>query len=430
VTPGARIAAAIEVLTEIGQRHRPASDALREWGRAHRFAGSGDRAAIGNLVFDVLRQRASLAYRMGDEGPRALALAAVRFIWGLAPDAAAAMAADSPHAPGPLSAEEQAGLQSGSLDGAPDHVAGDIPDWLAPSFQESFGARVVPEGQALAARAPLDLRVNTLRGARDKLAAALKRHGPEPTPLSPVGLRIAAPNGPGRTANVQAEAAFQRGLFEVQDEGSQLAALMAGARSGMQVADICAGAGGKTLALAAAMHGKGQVHAYDADRERLKPIFERIKRARAHNIQVLEPGNEAALTVLEGRMDVVFVDAPCTGSGVWRRRPDAKWRLRPAQLETRAGEQRAVLALAAPLVRAGGRLVYVTCSVLAEENGDQVTSFLKANPDFSLKAIGEVWSETLECACPASADGAAETLLLTPASHGTDGFFVAVLEKR
>jgi 16S rRNA (cytosine967-C5)-methyltransferase len=193
--------------------------------------------------------------------------------------------------------------------------------------------------------------------------------------------------------------------------------------------DLCAGSGGKTLALAAQMENTGQLYAYDADRLRLRPIFERLKRAGVRNAQILPAGDKGALTPLAGKMDLVVIDAPCTGSGVWRRRPDAKWRLKPEMLDARLAEQRTVLDLGAPLVRPGGRLAYITCSILSLENRDQIDDFLKRFPEFKLVAWPELWREALRAEPPPSADGDSETLLMTPLSHGTDGFFVAVLER-
>ncbi len=423
-----RLAAAIEVLVEIEARHRPASQALADWGRAHRFAGAGDRAAIGNLVFDVLRQRASLAHRMGADAPRGLVLAAAHAGWGLRADEIEA-ACEGPHGPGALSDEERACLAADPDDAAPEWLKGDYPQWLAPAFARAFGERAAAEGVGLARRAPVDLRANTLKADRDKVLAALKKFGAEAGPLSPCAVRIPPPSAAGRSPNVEAEPAHARGWFEVQDAASQIAALMTAARPGLQVADICAGAGGKTLALAAMMQNKGQIHAHDADRHRLKPIFERLKRAGARNVQVIPADEGERLEALAGRMDAVLVDAPCTGSGAWRRKPDAKWRLTPKALEDRLADQRAVLGSAAPLVKPGGRLVYVTCSVLPQENGDQVAGFLSAHDDFRLMSYRDVWREALPGDPPASADGSAETLLLTPASHGTDGFFIAVVER-
>jgi 16S rRNA (cytosine967-C5)-methyltransferase len=205
----------------------------------------------------------------------------------------------------------------------------------------------------------------------------------------------------------------------VQDAGSQIAAAVAGEVRGRQVLDFCAGGGGKTLALAAAMGNTGQLYAYDADARRLADTVRRSQRAGVRNLQVRSPIDPKALEGLEGRMDLVFVDAPCTGSGTWRRHPDAKWRLTPQQLERRIAEQDAVLAAAAPFVKPGGRLIYVTCSLLAEENEDRVAAFMAAHPAFANAVVelsgAEAWRTT---------DG---HLRMTPRTAGTDGFFVATL---
>src|SRR5690606_8228241 len=342
---GARMKAAVEVLDEIFVRHRPAAQALADWGKAHRFAGSGDRAAIGNLVYDVLRRRLSLAARMSDESARALVLAAASDALGLTPDEIAAAADGSEYALAPLSEAERAGLVRDVPSDAPMHVQADIPEWLAPSFERLFADRAVEEGRALAQRAPVDLRVNTLKADRARVLKALARYGAEPTPMSPVGIRIPPPTGPGRTPNVEAEPGHGKGWFEIQDEASQIAALLSGASPRRQILDLCAGAGGKTLAMAAAMQNTGQVYAYDADRVQLRPIFERLKRAGVRNAQVLPAGDEASVRALSAHFDIVFVDAPCTGSGVWRRRPDAKWRVKPQNLADRQKEQQEVLEL-------------------------------------------------------------------------------------
>src|SRR4029079_14647198 len=279
------------------------------------------------------------------------------------------------HAVDPLSEAERDALLRQVPTDAPASVRGDYPDWLDPSFARALGAPAAEEGAALAHRAPVDLRVNTLKADREKVLKALARFSPIPTPLSPVGVRLPAPDGPGRQPNVEAELGHGRGWYEVQDEGSQIAALMAVAAPREQVLDICAGAGGKTLAFAAAMRNTDQIYAYDGDSLRLRPIFERLKRAGVRNAQVLQAGDTAALTALGPRFDMVFVDAPCPGTGAWRRRPDAKWRLRPTTLPQREHEQRELLSTAAALVKPGGRLVYATCSVLPQENGDQIAAF-------------------------------------------------------
>jgi len=429
MTPAARTSAAIEVLADIDQRRRPASEALKDWGFGHRFAGSGDRAAIGNLVFDALRKRASAAYAMGETSPRALVLRTLVTDWGMTPDQVTALCDGSRFAPEPLGAAESEGLKRDIADDAPAHIRGDYPEWLAPAFTDAFGERAAEEGVALATRAPVDLRVNTLKTNRNKVLKALARLAAEATPFSPLGVRIAPRQGPARSPHVEAEAGHGKGWFEVQDEGSQIASLLTGAGPRQQVIDLCAGAGGKTLALAALMENTGQLYAYDADRLRLRPIFERLKRAGARNVQVLPGGELEVLRPLAGKMDLVVIDAPCTGSGVWRRRPDAKWRLSPEMLAARVDEQRAVLDQGAALVKPGGRLAYITCSVLPAENRDQVAAFLERHADFALVPWRDLWKQAIPVALASSADGAGETLLMTPLSHGTDGFFVAVMAR-
>ncbi|MBI1188738.1 MAG: MFS transporter [Alphaproteobacteria bacterium] len=422
--PGARAAAAMEILADMEARKRPAADAIKDWALSHRFAGSKDRSAIGDLVFGALRWRASSAWRMGDDAPRALIWGAKRWGFGESAEAIAAEAEGDPHALAP-SAVEIAHLTSATLEGAPPHVRGDYPEWLDPSLARIFGEGRAEEGAAMAAPAPLDLRANALKTTREKLIAALSdstrlAEPPSLTPYAPGGVRI--PWRLGRSFPWASEQAHVKGWFEVQDEGSQLAALLCGAAPGMQVADVCAGGGGKTLALAAAMENKGQIYAFDVDARRLAPLKDRADRAGAHNIQIRAPiRSRDALADLHGRMDVVLVDAPCSGSGTWRRAPDTKWRLRENALAVRRGEQQEALSLAAPLVKPGGRLVYVTCSVLPEENEDAIAAFLAAHPAFAPAQL-----EGLD-AVPARRRGHA--IQFSPLQTGCDGFFVAALRR-
>lgn len=426
-----RVTAAIEILDDILNRHRPASMALADWGRNHRFAGSGDRSAIGTLVYDALRKRASLAWRMGEETPRALTLAALRYGWALEVVAIEELCDGSAHAPPPLSAAEKSALtQADAAGGMPGWVAADVPEWLFPSFEAAFAGDAISVGQSLAERAPIDLRVNLLKSDRPRLLKALGKYGAEPTAYSPVGVRIPAAGPQQKNPNIEAETAHGRGWFEVQDEASQLAIYLSGAGPRLQVLDLCAGSGGKTLGMAALMMNTGQIHAYDADKQRLRPIFERLKRAGARNVQVLPAGDESVLQALESRMDAVFVDAPCSGSGVWRRRPDAKWRITPQALSERLAEQRSVLTAGARLVKAGGRLVYATCSVLPEENGRQSAWFGEEHPDFAARGYKEIWPPALPSPPIESAGGQEGALQLTPFHHNTDGFYVSIFERR
>ncbi|MCO5156443.1 MAG: RsmB/NOP family class I SAM-dependent RNA methyltransferase [Aquamicrobium sp.] len=423
---GGRLSAAIDVIEDIERRHRPAADALKDWGLSHRFAGSGDRAAIGNLVYDTLRRKRSAAWLMGDDAPRALAFGALALEWGM--DAAAidgALDGDR-FAPQPLSDAERDALSSRKLTDAPDAVRADCPDWCVPLVEEAFGPDWVAELAELAARPPLDLRVNTLAATPRKVLAELKDTGAAPAGMLEEAIRIPPIAGSGRHPNVQAKPAFQKGWFEVQDLGSQIAAHLAGAEGGMQALDYCAGAGGKTLALAAAMDNRGQIFAHDAEKQRLAPIFDRLRRAGARNVQAI--AGQDGLSPLAGKMDLVLVDAPCTGSGTWRRRPDAKWRLTERQLDVRLGEQAAILADAARFVKPGGRLVYVTCSIFPAENAQQIEAFLSQNPAFAPADHAALWQARFGIG-PASARIGANGIVLTPATTGTDGFFVAVLDR-
>ncbi len=453
--PG-RIAATIEILNDIAAG-RPANVALADWGRTHRFAGAGDRAAIGNLTYDVLRRRTSLAWAMGDDAPGAAVAAALVAEWGLTPDNVGAAFADPTHGPGALDAAALAALaQLAGADGEAavehpdDDLAGaaaraDVPEWLWPQFADAFGQEALAEGQALASRAPLDLRVNTLKSDRARVMKALlrdfgARHPLIEGPLADTAVRFSASQGPGRTPNVQTHAGYQKGHFEIQDAGSQVMCALVNAQAGEQVLDLCAGGGGKTLGLAAAMGNTGQIYAYDIDRTRLAPIHARLSRAGVRNVQVISPApsrpaaegavsGPAELEGLIGRIHRVVIDAPCSGSGVWRRRPDAKWRLSPQALEERQAEQRAILRLARHYVRPGGLLCYITCSVLACENENQIATFLDDNPDFELLSCEEVWRERFGFDAPQPWSADAMTVTLTPAATGTDGFFFAVMER-
>jgi len=434
MTPSARLSAAIEVFAEIETRRRPAADALKEWGLSHRFAGSGDRAAIAGLVYDGLRRKSSAAWLMGEATPRATLLGMLSRERGLDGEAIAALCNGGRYAPSPLSDHEVAALARGLLADAPAHVEGDYPEWLDPHLQRVFGDERSAEGAALASRAPLDLRVNTLAAERDEVLAKLQHLNVAPTRWSPIGLRLQLA-AESKSPAVHAEPVFLKGQIEIQDEGSQLAALLANAKPGEQVIDLCAGAGGKTLALAAAMANRGQIYATDLDKRRLAPIHARLERAGARNVQVRTPtgrGTSDVLAELAGRADLIMIDAPCTGTGAWRRNPDAKWRIRPGALAERVKEQEAVLERAAILAKPSGRIAYVTCSVLAEENNDQVRAFLTRHADFSVEKPADVTKVLGERAYlfARAALISEEGLLMTPRRTDTDGFFVGILRRQ
>lgn len=423
MTPGARLQSAIEILGDIFASARPADRVFDTWSRSSRFAGSKDRTAVSEIVFTVLRRRAELTVACGSDDPRLLALAALHLLDAMPLADIEALADGGRHAPAPLTGEERAALDAASLPGAgaPRHIRFNYPEFLQAEFERAFGSRLEAEMTALLDRAPTDLRVNTLKSSRDKALAALAEAGiaAEPCALSPWGLRLLA------RANLPGLALYREGAIEIQDEGSQLACLLSGVKPGEQVVDLCAGGGGKSLALAAMMGNRGQIYACDIDARRLGGLVPRAERAGIRNLQtrVLEPfrpgGADASFADLEARADCVLVDAPCSGTGAWRRSPDARWRLTPEMLAGYRAAQDEVLARGARLVRPGGRLVYVTCSLLPSENEDRIAAFLAARPEFS--------SERL--ALPGLPDAADTGLRLSPASGGTDGFFIALLRR-
>ncbi|CAH1648908.1 RsmB/NOP family class I SAM-dependent RNA methyltransferase [Hyphomicrobiales bacterium] len=431
MTPAARISAAIEVLHDIIERRRPAADALKDWGLSRRFAGSKDRAAIASLVYDALRRKASSGYAMASEEPRRLVLGMLAGLRGLPLDEIAALFSGENHAPAPLSADETALLTAFSDDGAPDWVRADVPEWLWPAFQAGFGEAAVAEGQALAARAPIDLRVNRLKATRDAVLKDLAHHQPESGAWSPDALRF-QPGHDGRGPSLQTEPGFFAGAFEVQDEGSQLVTLLAGARPGQIVIDLCAGAGGKTLALAALMANRGSLYATDLDSRRLAPLHDRVTRSAASIVEVRIPrsrGHEP-LADVAGQADLVLVDAPCTGSGTWRRNPDAKWRVRPGALAERIKDQAEVLARAAKLVKPGGRIAYITCSMLPEENDEAIRAFLGKHAGFSAIAPIDMLKGAESDFSLLARFATAFGLQLSPRRTGTDGFYLACLQRR
>jgi len=389
VTPAARVQAAIELLDEIVEGARSggaAADTLiARYFKTRRYAGSKDRRAVRELVYRAIRR----------SGDRPLSGRAAMI--GLAQEEAelTQLFDGSPHGPAPIAADETAA--SASV----------VPAWLIERFDPLLGG---DELEALLGRAPLDLRVNRLKGHLEEALAALPEA--RPTPLSPIGLRL--PEG----SRVEEAEAWRSGLVEIQDEGSQLLALGCGAKPGQILIDLCAGAGGKTLALAGEMANEGRIIASDADRSRLARLGPRLERAGVSIVEtrLLDPGKELeALGDLRGAADLVLVDAPCSGTGTWRRNPETRWRLTPDRLERLVALQAHLIDVAAELVRPGGLLVYAVCSLLAEEGRGQAAAFGGRRSAF-----------VSERASMAGGRSAGDGHLLTPARDGTDGFFVAM----
>jgi 16S rRNA (cytosine967-C5)-methyltransferase len=432
LTPGAQVAAAIDILSVIDTGERPADDTAADYFRRRRYIGAKDRAHIAGHVYAVLRHRAGLDWWIGKHGvgitPRSRVMVALVLIEGWPREAIAASCDGDRFRPTPLSKAEERllrGLARRTLHDPemPRAVANDLPQWLEPYLERVFGNELEREMAALNAPAPTDLRVNLLKADRAAARRALAAEGvsSEPMAFSPTGLRLR------QRVPLGALAAFKGGLVEVQDESSQLAALVADAKPGMRVVDFCAGAGGKTLALAAGMANRGKLVACEVSAHRLERSARRLRRAGVSNVErrALTGERDKWVKRHKGSFDRVFVDVPCLGTGTWRRNPDAKWRSGPEDLAELVERQQQILRSAARLVRPGGRLIYATCSLLREEDEMQAEDFLAAETDFSLFPIGRAWKDAIGGACP----GGEHYLRLTPARHGTDGFFVAIFER-
>jgi 16S rRNA (cytosine967-C5)-methyltransferase len=437
MTPGARIKTATDILEILMRTGEPADRYLKGWAAKNRYAGSKDRRFLRELIFDATRHRASYEAAMGAGDARALVLAATR--WGQGTDLAALESACSGegHNAAPLTDAERGALGAAA--------APQVVEWPAWALAELGMGREATEAEALAnalnEMAPIDLRVNTAKAKRADVLSALEAVGfaARATPFSPVGIRIAR-DGAGPSPNVRGLPLFQDGRIEIQDEGSQIVALLAAVQPGEQVAELCAGGGGKTLVLGSALGGKGQLYACDVDEKRLRAGQARVKRAGLH---VVQPGKIASwdpaaggqdpdLEELAGAMDCVYLDVPCSGSGAWRRQPDGKWNLSPERLEELLATQAAILRRGARLVKPGGRLVYVTCSVFARENQNQVEAFLDGAEGFTPAPLKPLWEANVSQPFPvALEDGLVDghTLPLSPISSGTDGFFFAAFTR-
>lgn len=432
--PGARLEAAIELLDEIDRTPRPADAVISAYFRARRYIGSKDRAAVAEAVYGVMRRHARLAWwieRAGHGQPngRARVIADEVLVRGRRGADLARLFDGERFSPAPLGEAEwqlAKALYDHTLDHPhmPDGVRTECPDWAEAPLRWALGDGFEAEMAALGQAAPLDLRVNPVRGTREDALSGLRALGirARRTKWSPLGIRVE-----GRPPLAATEV-FRSGLVEIQDEGSQLVAVMCDAKPGQQVVDFCSGAGGKALALGAAMGGKGRLVACDVLGRRLERAAERFRRAGLHNVETRALSSERDPWVKRHklRFDRVLVDAPCTGTGTWRRNPDSKWRPLGPGLGELVPIQAGILESAARLVRPGGRLVYATCSLLPDENEDQVARFLEAHPDFAVLPMPEVWAATVGTEPP----GPGPFLSLTPARHDTDGFFAAALERR
>jgi 16S rRNA (cytosine967-C5)-methyltransferase len=420
MTPAARLQAAVEILQELETTASPADRFVRDWFRRRRYAGSKDRAAVAERVFEVLRHRNSFAWRMRSERPRALVIASL-LDEALAPDSVRALFNGEGYGPSPLSEAEMQAINSPPQGGPPIHVQGEYPEWLEPELMRAFGGDLADEMIALQTRAPIDLRVNTLKANRSVVLSGLRGEGYDAgvTRYSPYGIRV-----PAGATGLEKTTLFTSGAFELQDEASQLVALLVNAKAGMRVLDLAAGAGGKSLAIAAQMRNEGEVLAFDDNSARLKPLPERAMRAGASCIAIAEGRGGPGWG--NGNFDRVLVDAPCSGTGTWRRQPELRWRLTPERLDALKSTQDSLLEEGSRHVKPGGRLIYVTCSILPCENEDRIAAFLERHSDFAVCPARRVWAEAIDSEPPRGPD---RFFRATPLSAGTDGFFAAVLER-
>jgi 16S rRNA (cytosine967-C5)-methyltransferase len=424
MTPAGQLAAAIDLVAEIEADRRPADAVANHFFRNRRFIGAGDRREVSRLVWGVLRARRHLGWWLAHFGaePTPRMLLAVQAIFsGMSVHKIAMAFTAGRYGPPPLSEAETILLEKfagHTLEhpNMPDAVKYEVPDWILPRLKAQFGPALDGEMAALGQPAPLDLRINALKTSRDAALAALAREGlqAQPTAYSPWGLRLA-----GRQSITQGPS-FQNGIVEIQDEGSQLIALLVDAKPGMRVVDYCAGAGGKTLAIAMTMENKGHIVACDVSAPRLEGAVKRLRRAGVHNVEshLLEAGDKWTKRQAQ-KFDRVLVDAPCTGTGTWRRNPDARLNLQESDLTELLAKQAMILDQAQKLTKPGGKLVYATCSLLNDENEAQVESFLARYPNFKRVPVGAPAPEALH----------GPHLRLSPRAHGTDGFFAAVLER-
>lgn len=421
MTPAARLAAAASILDSIAQGRQPAEVVMKAWGTANRYAGSKDRRAIADRVYKVLRARGRLSWIMGGrEDGRALVIGSLHALDNLSLEEIEALHSGDGYGPRPLSKQERSRITSveGEL---PGWVAAGLPKFVVEDFQKTYGDNWRNEAHELMApRAPIDLRINSLKTTREDVEGELRAAelSPEYTPWSELGLRLAAEPPP----NIQALEGFKTGAFEIQDEGSQIICALVDAKPGTTVVDYCAGGGGKTLGLAQSMQGQGRLVASDVVNKRLENIRPRLERAGVEAELVLIGQNGGGLEALNDAADLVLVDAPCSGSGTWRRHPEDAWRLTAEEVERLHGLQTRIMSQAAKLVKVGGRIAYVTCSMLSRENEDSAAAFEAAHPNFKPVPLTEDMHAVASLA-------KGHTLRMSPASTGTDGFFFALYER-
>jgi len=438
MTPGAQVQAAIEVLEQLyaawqAKKPLPVDALFADYFKSRRYIGSKDRGAISELVYYCLRNGGALEWHVEKTGkaanPRRIVMLGVMFARGLDMDGVKALFNWGKYCPTMLT-DVEAGIVQRSegqaliQDGMPDAARYNYPDWMDGRLKDAFGEAFPQALAALNTQAPIDLRVNTLKCKhRSDLVLALDADGHfgVATPLSPLGVRLKKRLPAFNTK------AFKEGMYEMQDEGSQIVAQLVEAKPGQKVIDFCAGAGGKTLAIAASMENKGRILAWDVSEKRLEQMRKRLRRAGVSNVQlhVLRDEADPFLKRHVGSADWVVVDAPCSGSGTWRRNPDLKWRFTLEDLQEVKAIQQRILKQAMRLVKPRGKLVYITCSVFKDENISQIKQFLGENPTFTVVSPDKVWDKLTH-----QVEGIGPVIQLSPHQEGTDGFFAAILQQQ
>jgi len=425
--PAARIQSAIEILDLIFEGKRPADALIGDYFKARRYAGSKDRRSISERVYSILRKKAKLNWISEQlqitQSARIFAL--IDSI--LREEDIETIFTEGEYNPAPLQGKEEdvAHFMDTLLDisSAPQYVRLEFPEWLEADLTTSLGDDFDVILNALNEEAPLDLRINTLHPDAKKAAAVLAEENfeTEVGPFSPICLRSQ------KKVKLGGHKSYQDGLIDIQDEGSQLIALLSQAKGCDMVMDFCAGGGGKTLALAAEMENEGQLYALDISSTRLFKMKKRLERAKVTNVHLhpIKAENDPWLKGFESRVDRLLIDAPCSGIGAWRRNPESRWKMTPELLEDLLGRQERILQSSAHLVKQGGRLVYATCSLLKRENEDQIEKFLKENDNYSIVPITDVWAERFDTPCPFEGN----FMTMRPDLHKSDGFFCAILER-
>jgi 16S rRNA (cytosine967-C5)-methyltransferase len=430
MTPAAQLQAVIELITHYEQGkadgYRTGADvSFSYFMKQRRYIGAKDKKAIARLFYYVLRHQASLIWwakqRNMTANPRLKALLGALFLDNLPAERIDALCGDDKYAPKSMSDKDRELMDDcaahGSLfhESMPDEAKYNAPEWIISKFRKHYGADAEAILVSLMQEAPTDIRINALKTTRQEVLEILENAGisAEPTAHSPYGVRI------HQRVALHTLDAFQNGLFEVQDEGSQLLAGLVAARAGQRVIDFCAGAGGKTLAIAATMQNKGKILSWDVHAGRMKDLPKRLKRAGVDNVEVhhITSEHDSYIKRHKASADWVLVDAPCSGTGTWRRNPDARWNITKDEVRNLTQLQLSILESAARLVKAGGALLYATCSLLPEENHQVVEQFLKAHAHFSLEQPS---CFPIECGA---------MIALTPYHHQMDGFFAALLRK-